>query len=249
MLRIKKGIMAKRKSDKMYHFSREQKNPEVGCEFDCKYCAFRKLQQRFATCRDCKAFKPHYHLERFRKAPARTAENEFISLCLNGDVSFASAEFIFKLIKYCEQWYDRTFLLQSKNPARFLDFKFPYNVVLATTIETNYRHIGKDNIPYSSISKAPQSEERYRAIRRIQNNDVHVTMEPLMDFHPDEIVSWMKNIPRLKVINIGYDSRPDLNHLPEPPLEKTLDLIARLELITEVRRKEIRPAWYEKVIV
>ncbi len=83
-------------------------------------------------------------------------------------------------------------------------------------------------------------------MRQIQNNDVHITIEPIMDFHMDELISWMKNIPRLKVVNIGYDSRPELNHLPEPPLEKTLELIARLEPIAEVRLKQIRPAWYEK---
>lgn len=240
--------MSWNKSDKMYPFSKEQKNPQVGCDYGCIYCAFRKLTQRFSNCPDCKAFRPHYHLERLKKNPKKTVGDEFISLCLNGDVSFASTEFILKLIKYCEQWYDRKFLIQSKNPARFLDFTFPYNVVLGTTIETNYRVIGKYNVLYSSISKAPHPEERYRAIKLIQDNDVHVTIEPIMDFHPDELVSWMKNTPRLKVINVGYDSRPELNHLPEPPLAKTMDLIARLELIAEVRQKKIRPAWNEKEI-
>ncbi len=238
--------MTNMKSDRMYHLSREQKNPQVGCEFGCIYCAFRKLTQRLSNCPDCKEFRPHYHLERLKKNPKKTIGKEFISLCLNGDVSFASAEFIQSLIQYCEQWHDRTFLIQSKNPARFLCFEFPYNVILGTTIETDYKAIGKDNVLYSSISKAPHPEERYRAIREVQKNEVHITIEPIMDFHMDELISWMKNIPRLKVINIGYDSRPELNHLPEPPLEKTLELIARLEPIAEVRLKQIRPAWYEK---
>ncbi len=237
--------MARSKSEKMYHFSREQKNPIVGCEYDCTYCAFRKLQQRFAKCPDCKAFRPHYHPERFEKAPARTEENEFVCLCLNGDISFADDEFILKVIDYCKQWKDRTFLIQSKNPLRFLDFRFPSNVILGTTIETDQIYIGKDRIPYSEISKAPFPEMRYQAIRHVRDNDVHVTMEPLMDFDPDVLISWMKDIPKLKVINIGYDSRPDLNHLPEPPLEKTLELIDRLELIAEVRKKQIRKAWFE----
>jgi len=232
-------------SERMYPFSREQKNPVVGCDFGCTYCAFRKLQQRFGVCPECKSFTPHYHLERLEKAPRRTEGKQFISLCLNGDISFASAEVIQKIIRYCEQWHDRTFLIQSKDPARLLGFKFPYNVILGTTIETNYRHIGKDNTPYSEISKAPHPEERYRAIRQIKDNDVHVTIEPIMDFQKEELVCWMKHIPRLKVINIGYDSRPDLNHLPEPPLEKTMKLIAELEQIAEIRRKLMRPAWYE----
>ncbi len=165
--------MTNKKPDRMYHLSREQKNPQVGCEFGCIYCAFRKLTQRLSSCPDCKAFRPHYHMERLKKNPKKTVGKEFISLCLNGDVSFASAEFIQNLIRYCEQWHDRTFLIQSKNPARFLCFEFPYNVILGTTIETNYKAIGKDNVLYFSISKAPHPEERYRAMRQIQNNDVH----------------------------------------------------------------------------
>jgi DNA repair photolyase len=237
--------MVKKKSDKMYHFSKEQRNPQVGCGFDCVYCAFRKLMHRFSECLECNTFTPHYHPERLNRAPKRTEGKEFISLCLNGDITFASAEFIEKVIKYCEQWHDRTFLIQSKNPLRLLRFKFPYNVVLGTTIETNYTHIGKDHVPYSDISKAPHPEERQRAMRLMKDNDVHVTIEPMLDFHPDIIVSWMKDIPRLKVINIGFDSHPELNHLPEPSLEKVRDLIARLEPIAEVRLKQIRPAWWE----
>ncbi|MBE0522244.1 MAG: hypothetical protein IBX39_08295 [Candidatus Methanoperedenaceae archaeon] len=233
------------KSNRMYPFSKEQINPHVGCEFGCTYCAFRKLTHRLSNCPDCKTYVPHYHLERLKKSPKKTEGKEFISLCLNGDISFASVNFIQTVVNYCEQWYDRTFLIQSKNPAMLLLFKFPYNVVLGTTIETNYNAIGKNNVPYSSISHAPRPEDRYRAIRRVKNNDVHITIEPVMDFHIDEMVGWMKDIPRLKVINIGYDSRPQLNHLPEPPLMKVKELIDRLEPIAEVRQKLIRPAWWE----
>ncbi|MFZ3168170.1 MAG: hypothetical protein WA130_11195 [Candidatus Methanoperedens sp.] len=239
--------MMKNKSDKMYHFSKEQRNPQVGCEFGCVYCAFRKLMNRFSVCPDCNTFTPHYHLERLNKAPKRTEGDEFVSLCLNGDISFASAEFILMVIKYCEQWHGTKFLIQSKNPARLLDFKFPFNVILGTTIETNYRAMGTDNILYSQISKAPHPEERHRAIRLVKDNDVHVTIEPIMEHHPDVLVGWMKDIPRLKVINIGYDSRPELNHLPEPSLKRVEELILKLELIAEVRRKQIRPAWWEQV--
>lgn len=234
-----------KKPERMYHFSREQKNPQVGCEFGCTYCAFRKLTHRLSQCPDCKTFKPHYHLERLKKNPKKTLGNEFISLCLNGDVSFASAEFFKTLIKYCEQWNDRTFLIQSKNPARLLSFDFPYNVILGTTIETDLIGIGRNNVLYSSISRAPHPEERIRAIRQVTKNDVHITIEPIMDFHPDEMESWMRSIPRLKVINIGYDSRPELNRLPEPTLEKVNELITRLEKIAEVRTKLMRPAWWE----
>ncbi len=104
--------MTNKKSERMYHLSREQKNPQVGCEFGCIYCAFRKLTHRLSNCPDCKAFRPHYHMDRLKKNPKKTVGNEFISLCLNGDVSFASAEFIQSLIQYCEQWHDRTFLIE-----------------------------------------------------------------------------------------------------------------------------------------
>lgn len=50
---------------------------------------------------------------------------------------------------------------------------------------------------------------------------------------------------KLIAINIGYDSSPKTNKLPEPPLAKTEQLIENLKAITEVRVKQIRKAWYE----
>lgn len=225
--------MTAQKSNRMYPFSREQKNLQVNCEFGCIYCAFQKLTHRFNKCLDRKSYIPHYHLERLKMNPKKTVGKELISLCPNGDVSFVSAEFIQILIKYCEQCHNRMFLIQSKNLARLLCFEFPYNVILGTNIETNYKAKGRDNVLYSSILKAPLLEERCRAIRQVQKNNVHITIEPIMDFYLDELVSWMKNIPRLKLINIGYDSHP--NHLPEPSFVKTLALIERLKGFKEVR--------------
>jgi hypothetical protein len=242
------------KSERMYQFSREQRNPMVGCLFGCTYCAFKRITQRFdRDCPDCKTFIPHYHLNRIEKGPKKTQGKEFISLCLNGDISFASDDFIKEMIMWCEMWADRTILIQSKDPARFLSFKFPKNVVLGTTIETDSKilpyfslhHSLLATIPYSQISKAPHPEIRHLAMNLIHNNDVHITIEPILDFDLDVLIDWMQDIPMLKVINIGYDSRPELNHLPEPPLQKTEELIARLEPIAEVRRKQIRKAWWE----
>ncbi len=47
-------------------------------------------------------------------------------------------------------------------------------------------------------------------------------------------------------MTVKQPAKIGVNHLPEPPLEKTMDLIARLQPIAEIRLKQIRPAWCEK---
>lgn len=70
-----------------------------------------------------------------------------------------------------------------------------------------------------------------------------VTIEPILSFNKHVMLMWIENISPAFVY-VGYD-----NHdckLPEPSLEKTKKLIADLELITEVRVKSLRKAWWEK---
>lgn len=213
-----------------------------GCQYQCKYCAFRSTLRR-SPCEKCRNYEPHAHLEALQKKPPRTEKGRFITIGLTGDISWATGDVINQIIKYCEKWRDRTFLIQSKNPARLLDFDFPYNVMLGTTIETNLTTIWQTS--YSWISKAPAPFDRYLAMRRIRNNDTIITIEPILDFHTDSFTSWMRNL-QPKVVYIGYDSKPELSHLPEPPLAKTQELIEQLETITEVRQKLIRTAWWEQ---
>jgi len=127
-----------------------------------------------------------------------------------------------------------TFFLETKNPVRYLHFPELFelgNVILSTTIETNrdYR-----------VSLAPSVRERYDAMMGIRrkwmfsNPRIHISIEPILDFDLDVLVGWMRRIEPW-MVSVGYDNYNA--KLPEPPLEKTLALIERLEQFTRVERK------------
>lgn len=241
----------------MYGDRRENIGITEGCNFKCKYCAFEVLQKRFGKTEQDTKYIPHSHIGRLTKKPKFTIGDQFITIGLNGDISFASDEVIRLIIAYCSQWSDRTFLLQSKNPARFVEtdatgtrkFYFPDNVILACTLETNYSLIISESEPgtvvnYNTISQAPMPTERVDAMMKIQDNRKIITIEPILDFNPDTLKLIIESIHPMAVY-IGYDSG---NHkLPEPPLQKTLDFIKQLQdLGINVREKLMRKAWYEE---
>jgi hypothetical protein len=117
-------------------------------------------------------------------------------------------------------------LFQSKNPARFIDYAFPQDTILGTTIESN-RY-------YPEISKAPAPMERKLALHYLAN-PVIVSIEPILDFDLDVFTQWIKEI-KPKFVSIGADSGN--NHLPEPPASKIKALIGELQGITQVKIKD-----------
>jgi len=109
----------RRRASRMYKQAARFKFPSffVGCRFKCVYCgpSFQRQMKRM-RCIKCYNYEPHPHWERFRKAPPRTREDEFLFMCDFSDVAFAPKEFFFALMGYCLNYLDRTFLLQSKAP-------------------------------------------------------------------------------------------------------------------------------------
>lgn len=217
-----------------------------GCGFKCTYCAFKDSLRR-SSCGKCRAFKPHFHPESMRRKPPKTQGEEFITIGFTGDISFIDVEEgeLLAVLDYVCKYPERTFFLQSKDPAFFQQFVRPENLILGTTIETNRTH--GINVPggieYSQISKAPPPKERFEAMKLIERRKI-VTVEPILDFDPDIFFSWIVALD--PIVYIGYDSHPETNMLPEPPLKKTLEFIHDLrEEGIEVREKLIRKAWWE----
>lgn len=211
-----------------------------GCDFNCVYCAFSKML-KLSNCPMCKSFKPHSHMEVLGKTPPKTKEGEFLTIGLSSDISFMDVTNFYDVLDYCSKWGDRTFLIQSKNPEWFLQFyhRITSNVIIGTTIESN-RFKG---INYKDLSKGPNSYYRYCAMVKL-NCRKAVTIEPILDFN-GVFEKWIQDI-KPEIVWIGYDSRPNRNHLPEPTLQKTQELIKCLEDSgISVHQKLIRKAWYE----
>lgn len=207
------------KKNNMYKISNVQWNPYSGCNYDCIYCqsSFQKQLKRWAkkNCENCYYFKPHIHTERLTANLPQTKYMEFIFTCSNGDIAFCPNDFLHKIVTRIQHEKDKNFLVQSKNPQNFHRVKFPKNVILGITLETNR------DVAYKKISKAPLPSKRYEDFMEIKHPMKMVTIEPVMDFDLDIIVKWIKEINPCMVW-LGYDSGKD--NLPEPPLEKAKEL-------------------------
>lgn len=227
------------------------------CGYSCTYCAFQKFQ-KVSSCNLCRENTNHVHLEALQRRPPKTKTGEFLTVGLSGDVSFMNITDFKEVIEYCAKWNDRTFLIQSKDPAYFVAFEengftFPDNVILGTTIETNRnKEIWtihdplKIRIDYADLSNAPVPYLRTTAM--VQLSRTAVTIEPIMDFDLGEMLYWMGRI-RPGFIYVGYcnDGKQGKKlKLPEPSLETTQELIDELQYYAiEVREKSLRKAWWE----
>lgn len=227
----------------MYRLSAGQRSPFVGCLNDCLYCqtSFQRQQKRRGkkNCQQCYNFEPHAHPSRMEKPLPKTKYMQFIFLCSSSDIAYCKdAQYFQKIISWVKNNPKKTFLLQSKDPKTFnrID-RFPDNLILGITLESN-----RDAL-YEEISQAPKPSQRYKDFLEIKHNLKMVTMEPVLDFDTDIIVSWLENISPCMVW-LGYDSGK--NQLPEPKLAKVKDLywqLGRRGFV--VILKTIRKAWNE----
>ncbi len=224
-----------------------------GCRFGCVYCedTFQRLVKLNKKCPQCTTFEPHFHPEALQRTPPKTRDGEFITIGLSGDLSFANIREgeMLAILDYCCKWSDRIFLLQSKNPAFFLNFVIPKNVIVGTTIESDAGFFWKPKseyglgiTTYNKISKAPIPRIRAHAMAELQCRKA-ITIEPILEFNDTILTEWILKI-KPEIVWIGYDSRN--NKLPEPSLEHTQSFVS--ELLgngVDVRTKLMRKAWWE----
>jgi len=226
----------------MYKNSVKQWRPFVGCGYACSYCrsSFQDQLKRWAksNCPQCYEFEPHSHENRLNQRMPHTSFMQFIFVCASSDISFCPTEHLAKIVDRMRDEPNKTFLLQSKNPKTFDRVQFSKNVILGTTLETNIDDI------YEGISKAPRPSKRYKDFVNVAHPAKMVTVEPVLDFDINVMVSWIENIQPCMVW-LGYDSRK--NHLPEPPLEKVKSFYWELGTLGfRVMLKTIREAWWEQ---
>lgn len=230
------------KKTNMYPLSVKQWNPFCGCMHKCVYCesSFQRQLKRCGKekCPLCYEYKPHAHPERLSQPLPQTGYMQFIFTISNGDVAFCPTDYLGKILERIEREPNKTFLMQSKNPQTFNSVKFPENVILGTTIETN-----RDEL-YEKISKAPLPSQRFQNFLQVKHKTKMLTMEPVIDFDVDIIVSWAKMLNPC-MIWFGYDSKR--NYLPEPELKKVKILHWKLSKAGYfVILKTIRKAWWEE---
>ena len=223
----------------MYADSVKQWNVVVGCRFDCVYCrkSFQaQMKRQRQNCEDCYSYVPHFHKERLTDRLPKTQGDEFVWIGSSSDVAFWNPKWIEPIFDRIFQEFSIQFFIQSKNSDCLYDLHlrddFPPNLWLGITLETNR------NTGYDKISKAPVPSVRFEQARLLRPDIV--TIEPILDFDM-EVFVWMIRLLAPRVVYIGYDTKKC--GLPEPPLAKAIQLVAKLHQFTTVKWKLMREAW------
>ncbi len=203
------------------------------CPHACSYCYVQAMARRFPE------MKKRY------SGPVRLIEEEFsvpygegrtIFIEHLNDLFAASvpAEFIDRVLAHCRAWPQTTFVFQTKNPDRYFEFldRIPAGSILGTTIETNVR------LPREIKGRAPQTFDRWEAMTRLPAHFRRfATVEPILDFGPNTLASWLEWFRPPDFVNIGADSKG--HGLSEPTAEKITLLIGMLTRAgVDVRVKE-----------
>jgi len=195
----------------MYPFVTHTWNAIKGrCPHDCSYCYMKRFPQKPVRL-DLKEFNTDL------------GTKNFIFVGSSCDM-FADAipdEWIIKTIEHCYR-FKNTYLFQSKNPARFENYKHGWTrqkAILGTTIETN-RY-------YSEMGGTPTPLRRAISMARLANTQrTMLTIEPIMDFDMEALLQLVL-MCQPEWVNIGADSM--LTRLPEPDAGKINELIAEIK--------------------
>jgi DNA repair photolyase len=125
-------------------------------------------------------------------------------------------EWILSVIEHIKKFPKNKYLFQTKNPIQYMDYQFPENVILSTTIETtNMKYI------QSFCYNPPSITSRIIGMAS-KNHPKMLTIEPVMDFDIHNMFRAINKINPLQ-INIGADSGS--NKLPEPNKKKLEEFI------------------------
>ena len=207
----------------MYDFITHTWNTIKGeCPHGCSYCYMKRWGKQ-----------PPLHFDE-KELKTDLGKNNFIFIGSSCDMFAESIpdEWIIKTLEHCAQYPENKYFLQTKNPDRLYYFsdELKSNVSICTTLETNRVYEG-------IMNNSPAIIDRVLSFASIPTEHKFITIEPIMAFDLLEFITMIRYCnPRQ--VNIGADSNPKRNNLPEPPKEKILELIAKLETFTKVVQKK-----------
>ena len=207
------------------------------CQHKCSYCYVGSSRSGRAPryCGDIRLLDNEFNVSYDKKTLERVCGKfpatifiEHMNDLFEKDVP---SEFIIKILDHCKKYPDNTYVLQTKNPARFQEFlgDLPPNRILGTTIESN-RH-------YPNVmGNSPKPELRYDGMLDLPLEErLFVTLEPILDFDVDVLAGWIVDIMP-EFLNLGADSKG--NGLIEPTVEKIMELTDKLNKFgVELREK------------
>ncbi|MDP2158106.1 MAG: DUF5131 family protein [Nitrospirota bacterium] len=189
----------------------------VGCRFDCTYCnarqlALGRLKWNYFY-RD--GFTPKFVEGRMKR---QFKPRQFIFVAYMGDICFCARERVEEILARIRVEPANNFLFCSKNPGIYFwwNLEFPPNLYLGTTIETNRDY---------QLTRAPAPLLRMRGLARVAHPKRFVSIEPIMDFDLEILISWIHFL-NPAIVEVGADNYR--NHLVEPSGAKIEELLESL---------------------
>jgi protein gp37 len=184
-------------------------NPVSGCLHNCDYCYLRRFNERFGV-----SFEPKFHPDRLND-PATAKKPSIIFVGSSGDMfgEWVPSNWIYSVLKEIEKYPQHIFLMLTKNPKRYSEFKFPKNCWLGTTVDGTDRTIFNMEL----------------LIKVEHTNLKFISFEPLLS------IDLLKGIPlwaysKFGWFIVGADSNPGATHPPLIWADKFRKLCTELKI-------------------
>lgn len=188
------------------------------CPHKCEYCYMTRWGKQSPLHIDAKEMKKPIDVR---------DKTIFIGSSTDMFADAVPSEWITDALNYLNANRPNTYLLQTKNPARFFEFvnRIDVDDILACTIETNEAGHNYD---------APIVMNRFYHFAQLKHPRKMISIEPVIDF--DAGLINMIKIINPEFVSIGADSGN--NNLPEPSAEKLIKFIEHISKYTKVIQKK-----------
>ena len=192
-------------------------NPLAGCSHGCKYCYAAQLMKRWG-----KDFAPKFRANFLNDRMPE--DNSWIFVGSMGDTFCTGMkdEWIESLLTFISQYEgNNKFLLQTKNPRRFTDFKkqleeIKDKVILGTTLETT------KETPWGEAPNTFGRSVQLGYWKEYEEFRTFLSLEPLSDFDLETMMVWIEAI-KPEAVEIGLENYTSFTE--KPPEWKLVALI------------------------
>lgn len=213
--------MLNKSNGNMYSFVTHTWNTVKGkCPHGCRYCYMKRWGDQ-----------PEVHFDE-SELKVDLGKNNFIFVGSSCDMwaSDIPKKWIALTLEHCIlSDHENRFLFQSKCPENMINWAFPKDTVLGTTIESN--------IVYPEMGEAPAPVLRAEKLGYLSRHcKTMLTIEPIMDFDLIPMVQFAR-MCNPEWVNIGANTSHKVK-LTEPPPKKIEKLVSALWEFTEVKIKD-----------
>jgi DNA repair photolyase len=168
-----------------------------GCPHKCSYCYVQAMAKRFGHDRYTGELRL---VEKELDVNYGNGRTIFVEHCNDLFAEDVPAEWIERIIAHVWEYPDNTYVFQTKNPFRMLEYanSMPENCIYGATVETD---------KYVNIH-APEPGARIEAMKALKESGetTFITIEPILKCNPRSLAVWVA-VAKPDFVNIGADSK------------------------------------------